>query len=161
MTALTCRNLACHHWTNGRANRENLSNVIDHDEISLFEWLSSRYPMAAAGLLDDLCYRLSALLENENRDHTSIANACETLARIFRPLDRQQLPESHPWDAAYAMFGRWLMRELPTHRDAVLAITGWSKEQMDACKTRYTQMVLMNRDDWNRAVGMLEKRLAE
>ena len=117
--------------------------------------------MAAAGLIDDLCYKLSALLENENRDQHAIANACETLAQIFRPMDRQQFPDSHPWDAAYARFGRWLMRGLPQYRDALIAITGWSNEQTTECKTRYTEMVRIYRDDWNRAANALENQIIE
>ncbi len=127
----------------------------------MFEDLTNRYPMAAAGLIDDLCSKLSSLLENENRDEYAIANACETLARIFRPMDRKQYPDSYPWDAAYGRFGRWLMRGLPHYRDALIAITGWSNEQMTACKTRYTEMVRINRDDWNRAADALENHKIE
>ena len=135
--------------------------MIDQDAVSLFEDLSSRYPMAAAGLIDDLCYKLSALLEDQIRDEYSIANACETLAQIFGPMDRQQFPDSHPWDAAYARFGRWLMRGLPQYRDSVIAITGWSNEQMAACKARYIEMVRICRDDWNRAASALESPVIE
>ncbi len=136
-------------------------HVIDQDAVSLFEDLNPRYPMAAAGLIDDLCYRLSALLENEIRNEYAIANACETLAQIFQPMDRQQFPDSHPWDAAYARLGRWLMRGLPQYRHSVIAITGWSNEQMAVCKSRYTEMVRICRDDWNRAANLLENPIIE
>lgn len=135
--------------------------MTDHDAVSLFEDLASRYPMAAAGLIHDLCDRLSALLENESRDDYAIGNACETLAQIFRPTDRLQFPESFPWDAAYDRFGFWLMRGLPRNRDAIVAITGWSDEQMAACKTRYTEMVRIYRDDWNRAAHDLQNQTIE
>ncbi len=135
--------------------------MIDQDAVSLFEDLSTRYPMAAAGLIDDLCCKLSARLENEIRNEHLIANACETLAQIFRPMDRQQLPDSHPWDTAYATFGRWLMRGLPQYRDTVIAITGWSNEQIDVCTTRYAEMIRICRDDWNRAAKALETPIIE
>ncbi len=135
--------------------------MIDQDAVSLFEDLINRYPMAAAGLIDDLCSKLSALLENENRDQDAIANACETLAQIFRPMDRKQFPASHPWDAAYDRFGRWLMRGLPHYRDALIDITGWSSEQMTACKIRYAELVRIYRDDWNRAADALENDIIE
>lgn len=135
--------------------------MIDQDAVSLFENLASRYPRAAAGLIDDLCSRLSWLLELESRDETAIANACETLAQIFRPMDRTQFPDSYPWDAAYDQFGRWLMRGLPQHKRALLAITGWSDEQMAACKTRCIEMARILRDDWDRAVKEIESSIIE
>ncbi len=142
--------------------RENFSNVIDHDAVSLFEDLTSRYPMAAAGLIHDLCDRLSFfLLENEGHDDDAIGHACETLAKIFRHIDQPQSPDSYAWDAAYERFGRWLMRGLPRNRDAIFAITGWSEEQVAACKTRYTEMVRIFRDDWNRVADDLEKQNIE
>ncbi len=49
--------------------------MIDHDAISLFEELVSRYPKAAAGLIDDLCSKLSAILEEESRDKSTVADA--------------------------------------------------------------------------------------
>jgi len=135
--------------------------VIDKDAVSLFENLAPRYPMAAAGLIDDLCSRLSLLLELERSDETAITNACETLAQIFRPMDRTQIPDSYPQDAAYGRFGRWLMRGLPQHKDALLAITGWSDEQMAACKSRYIEMARILRDDWNQAVKEIESSILE
>lgn len=129
--------------------------MSNQDTVSLFEELSSCYPMAAAGLIHDLCDRLSVLLENEHRNEYAIGIACETLAQIFRPMDQTQFPDSCPWDAAYDRFGRWLMRRLPHYRDAVIVITGWSEEQVRACRTRYTETVRANRDDWNRAANAL------
>ena len=146
---------------NGGVIRENISNVIDSDAVSLFEDLTSRYPMAAAGLIHDLCDRLSFLLENESPDDYAIGNVCDTLSQIFRPIDQLQFQESYPWDAAYDRFGRWLMRGLPRNRDAVIAITGWTDEQISACKTRYTEMVRIFRDDWNRAAKGLENQTTE
>lgn len=137
--------------------------MIDHNAVSLFDEISTRYPMAAAGLIDDLCSKLSALLEIESRDEFAIANACETLTHIFRSMDRKPFPDSSsdPWDAAYGRFGRWLMRGLPQYRDALNAITGWSNEQMAACKTRSAEMIRIYRDDLNRTANDLENQIDE
>jgi hypothetical protein len=137
------------------------NTVVDTEAVTLFNDLTSRYPMAAAGLIHDLCDKLSYLLESESSDEHAIENLCETLSQIFRPIDQLQFPESYPWDAAYDRFGRWLMRGLPRNRNAVLAITGWSNEQMTACKTRYTEMVRIYRDDWTRAANALENQIIE
>jgi hypothetical protein len=135
--------------------------VINHDAVSLFEDLATSYPMAAAGLIHDLCDRLSRLLENEHPNEYAVGLACETLAKIFRPIDHPHFPDSYPWDAAYERFGRWLMRGLPQYRDAMISITGWSDEQLTECKNRYTDMVRIYRDDWNRAANALENPIIE
>lgn len=135
--------------------------MINYQAVSLFEDLNSRYPMAAAGLIHDLCDRLSVLLENENPDEHALGDACETLAQILRPFSELQFHVSYPWDAAYDRFGRWLMRGLPRYRDAIIAITGWSDEQMATCKAHFIEMVRILHDDWNRAAQDLENKNIE
>lgn len=126
--------------------------------VILFEDLRQRYPMAAAGLIEQLCSNLSMLLESETRDENAIATSCETIARCFRPMDTAQFPNSYPWDAAYAVFGRWLVRGLPQYVAAVKTITAWSDSQFATCRSRYIDMVRANQEDWNRALDMLDRQ---
>ncbi len=132
--------------------------MSDRDVVILFEDLKIRYPMAAAGLIEQLCFNLSQLLESQTQDAISIKYACDTIAGCFRPMDQTQFPDSYPWEAAYAVFGKWLMRGLPKYVAAVIAITAWSDDQMELCRKRYMDMARANRDDWNRAVEILEGR---
>ena len=114
--------------------------------------------MAAAGLIEQLCSNLSQLLEEQMPDADAINDACDTLAECFRPMDTLQFPDSYPWDAAYAVFGRWLMRGLPQYAAAVSAITAWTDGQTETCRARYIDMVRANRDDWNQAADFLERK---
>jgi len=131
--------------------------MIDRDVVTLFEDLKLRYPMAAAGLIEQLCSNLSLMLESNYRDDTAIAAACETIAACFRPMDRTGLPDSYPWDATYAVFGRWLMRGLPQYVDVLYKITEWTEDQAALCRTQYIDMVRINRDDWSKAAEMLDR----
>lgn len=134
---------------------EQIDAMIDRNVVTLFEDLKTRYPMAAAGLIEDLCANLSQLLESNAPDENAIASACETIAECFRPMDRSVVPESYPWDAAYAIFGRWLIRGLPPYVNALNKITEWSADQTAIYRSRYIDMARANRDDWNRACEML------
>lgn len=135
--------------------------MSDRDAVELFEDLSRRYPMAAAGLLEQLCFNLSHLLESQSQDSRAIAHACSTIAECFRPMDDLQFPDSYPWDAAYAIFGRWLVRGSPRYVAAVIAITGWADDRMQACRVRYMDMVRVNRSEWNLAAEMLDQQICD
>ena len=126
------------------------------DVIQLFHELNSRYPMAAAGLIDQLCSDLGCLLHEDSEDYVAIENLCDTLAQCFRPIDARSPGSSYPWDAANGNFGRWLMRDLPHYRAAVVEITGWNDEQVAQCKSVYIDMVRITRDDWVRAANQLD-----
>ena len=130
--------------------------MIDRNVVTLFDDLKTRYPMAAAGLIEQPCADLSQLLETNAPDENAIASACETIAECFRPMDRSGVPDSYPWDAAYAIFGRWLIRGLPPYVNALNKITEWSADQTAICRSRYMDMARANRDDWNRACEMLD-----
>lgn len=130
--------------------------MSDSDVIELFNDLNSRYPMAAAGLIDQLCSKLGCLLQEQSDDHEGIAGLCDTLAQCFRPLDASSPGSSYPWDAANGNFGKWLMRDLPHYRAAVVEITGWNDEQLAQCKSFFIDMVRITRDDWVRAAQQLD-----
>lgn len=130
--------------------------MIDRNVLTLFGDLKTRYPMAAAGLIEQICADLSQLLETNAPDENAIASACETMAECFRPMDRSGVPDSYPWDAAYAIFGRWLIRGLPPYVNALNKITEWSADQTAICRSRYIDMARANRDDCNRACEMLD-----
>lgn len=130
--------------------------MVDHTVVELFNDLKSRYPTAAAGLLEQLCSDLSRLLDLESCDEKAVTSICDALAQCFRPMDRVPLPDCYPWDVAYAIFGRWISRGLPRYKAALIAITGWSDDQMASCKSRYIDTVRANRDDWIRAAKYLD-----
>ncbi len=130
--------------------------MIDREVVTLFDDLKTKYPMAAAGLIEQLCANLSQLLESAAPDENAIASACETIAECFRPMDRSGVPDSYPRDAAYAIFGRWLVRGLSPYVNALHKITEWSTDEAAMCRSRYIEMVRANRDDWNRACEMLD-----
>lgn len=130
--------------------------MIDRNVVALFDDLKTQYPMAAAGLIEQLCANLSQLLESNSQDENAIASTCETIAECFRPMDRSDCPDSYPWDAAYAIFGRWLIRGLPPYINVLNKITEWSADQTAMCRSRYIVMARANRDDWNRACEMLD-----
>ena len=130
--------------------------MSDSDVIALFNELKSRHPMAAAGLIDELCSKLGCLLQEDSDDQETIAELCETLAQCFRPLDANSPGTTYPWDAANGNFGRWLMHDLPRYRAAIIAITGWTDEQLAQCKSYFIDMVRITRDDWVRAASQLD-----
>ncbi len=70
--------------------------MIDREVVTLFDDLKTKYPMAAAGLIEQLCANLSQLLESAAPDENAIASACETIAECFRPMDRSGVPDSYP-----------------------------------------------------------------
>ena len=134
--------------------------MSDKETVAVFNQLFSRYPRAAAGLLEDVCADLGGLLHNQSDDKLRIAEICETLSQCFKPMDTPSIPQSYAWDAAYAMFGKWLMRDLPQYRDAVVMITGWNDDQIAKCRSYFVDMSRITRDDWVRAVQMIDQQTA-
>jgi hypothetical protein len=130
--------------------------MMDVNVVELFHSLNTRYPMAAAGLIEQLCSDLSRLLESKSCDDRAVASLCDALSQCFRPMDRMVMPDCYPWDRAYAIFGRWILRGLPKYKAALIAITGWSDEQVASCQRRYILEVRANRDDWTRAAQSLD-----
>lgn len=52
------------------------------------------------------------------------------------------------------------MRDLSQYRDAVVLITGWDDEQLAKCKTYFIDMSRITRDDWVKAVEMIDHQTA-
>lgn len=58
-----------------------LDVMIDTDVLDLFHQLNSRYPKAAAGLVDQLCSDLACLLHDDSDDCEAIAGLCDPVRR--------------------------------------------------------------------------------
>ena len=134
--------------------------MVDDETVALFSQIRSRYPLAAAGLIEDICAELSNMLHHNSGDEVRIASICKILSQCFRPMDTPFAIPSYAGDAAYAVFGKWLMRDLSRYRDAVVLVTGWDDEQLAKCKTYFIDMSRITRDDWVKAVEMIDHQTA-
>gem|GEM_PF-2808913 len=52
------------------------------------------------------------------------------------------------------------MKDLPQYRDAVVSITRWDDDQLAKCRAHFVDMSRITRDDWVKAVEMIDNQAA-
>ncbi len=129
--------------------------MFDHNVIALFHSLRGPYSRAAAGLIDDICVELGAEAQRQPFDSNKIYTLTHVLRECFRPMDTD-LPECHPWDQAYASFGKFLWRDNDVLQIAVREIAGWPDDKLQTCKNDYRDSARIIRDEWQMAVDQLD-----
>lgn len=129
--------------------------MFDQNVIALFHSLRGPYSRAAAGLIEDLCIELGAEAQKHPVDSTRLHILTHILRECFRPMDTN-MPECHPWDQAYASFGRFLWRDNMVLHNVVREITGWPDETLQRCKDDYRDGIRIIRDEWQMAVDHLD-----
>lgn len=131
--------------------------LFDSNTIALFHSLRRQYSRAAAGLIDDLSVELASEAQKRPINVAKVDLLTRILRDCFRPIDTN-MPECHPWDQAYTIFGRFLWRDNAVLHHSVREITGWPDDKINECKLAYRESVRIIRDEWQLAFDQLNSK---